>query len=165
MDSALRPWGSPGKDAGWVAMPASRRLPVGTTRCSWTAGTSLALCVTCPEDRNCGPTSTSPRNFFKLIWDTEARAPPQRIYRDTHGRGSRLFPTGPPALPALLRTTPSAGHTQTSWGLRGAKDNSASQDGKQSHRRDGKLAPWRAGPAVVRVSLPPHPPREKWMRS
>ena len=39
-----------------------------------------------PEDRNCGPTSTCPRNFFNLIWDTEARAPPQRIYRDTRQR-------------------------------------------------------------------------------
>lgn len=147
--------------------PSPGDLPVGTTRHSRAAGTPLGVCVTCPEGRNCGPTTTSPRNFFNLTWGTEDRVPPQCIYRDT--QEEEEADRSPGASSKAARAPPggprSAGHTQTSWGLGGAKDNSASRDGKRSHHRDRKLAPQRAGPAVVRAPLPPHPPREKWMRS
>ena len=159
MDLALRPWGSPGEDTGWVAVPSSRAPPCRDSQAE--LGGWLVTGPVChlPEDGNWASVD------IPSFGTQRPRSSPAYLQRHT-AEEAGCFPRG--LQQGCLRssgTTPSAGHTQTSWGLRGAKDNSASQDGKRSHRRDGKLAPWRAGPAVVRASLPPHPPREKWMRS
>lgn len=105
--SSVQSWGRTwqlGWDPGGFQVPPLKGQPARLS--GWaTAGPF----ITCPENRNCGSTATSLRNFFNLIWDTEDRVPPQCVYRDVHGKGSKPFPRRASSRAAGVACAPRCG--------------------------------------------------------